>query len=135
MSFRDDGVTVLLADEREAPVLAAEVSAAGSPAAWYPGVAELLRQRPLSSVSVLVVVSRPLPKGILLAMLGRMSVEYPAMQKVVVVDGPPPLPVVEYLTACGVDVLWANAEGVGEEAGRLASTLRRIHERTRWVAA
>ena len=40
MSFRDDGVTVLLADEREAPVLAAEVSVAGGPAAaWYPSTA------------------------------------------------------------------------------------------------
>lgn len=136
MSFRNEGATVLLADEQEAPTLVAELTALGGEPAWYGSVSEMLRQRPLSSVSVLVVVNRPLPKGILLATLGRLSVEYPAMQKVVLVDGPPPLPVIEYLTACGVDVVWDDAEGTdGAADDRLAATVRRLHERTRWIAA
>jgi len=49
--------------------------------------------------------------------------------------GAPPLPIVEYLTACGVDLMWADAEGVGGATRELASTVRRLHERTRWIAA
>jgi hypothetical protein len=76
---------------------------------------------------------RPLPKGILLATLGRMSVEYPGMEKVAVLDGPPPLPIAEYLTACGVRLLW---DGTTEEGtDRLASIVDMLHERTGWIAS
>ena len=133
MSTRKDGSTVLLSDAEGAPGLAARLAARTGPAAWYPSVAEMVRRQPLSSISVLVLHFRPLPKGILLATLGRMSVEYPGMEKVAVLDGPPPLPIAEYLTACGVRLLW---DGTTEEGtDRLASIVDMLHERTRWIAS
>lgn len=135
MTARWQGSTVLLSDGKEAPTLAAELSARTGPAVWYASLSELLSERPLSSVSVLVIVFRPLPKGTLLATLGRLNVEFPAIQKVVLVDREPPLPIAEYLTACGADLVWDGGGGIGQEADHLASIVRRAHERTEWIAA
>jgi hypothetical protein len=135
LSAGTDGSTVLLSDEKDGPALAAELCARGGAATFYSSVAELLRQRPLSSVSVLIVVCRPLPKGILLATLGRMNLEYPAMQKVVLVEGPLPLPIAEYLTASGVAVVQSDAGESMRAAERLAPIIRRLDERTQWIAA
>jgi hypothetical protein len=130
-----DGSTVLLSDEQDGPALTAELCARVGTAEFYRNVAELLERRPLSSISVLIVVSRPLPKGILLATLGRMNLEYPAIQKVVLVEGLLPLPIAEYLTACGVAVVQCDAgEPVGA-AERLAPVIRQMDERTQWIAA
>ena len=111
--------------------MAAMLAARTGPAAWYSSLAEMMKRQPLSSVSVLILNFRPLPKGILLATLGRMSLEYPAIQKVAVLDGPPPLPIAEYLTACGVKLLWDGAT----EEDQLASVVNTLHERTRWIAS
>jgi len=128
-----EGSTVLLSDADEAPQLAAALAARTGPAAWYTSVGELLTKRPLSTVSVLVLHCHALPKGTLLATLGRMHVEYPGMQKVAVLDEPPPLPIAEYLTSCGVSLLWNG--GSEEGAERLASVVSQLHERTRWIAS
>ncbi len=133
MSTRNEGSTVLLSDAEEAPGMAARLADRTGPAAWYPSVAELVQRQPLSSISVLVLHFRPLPKGILLATLGRMSLEYPAMQKVALMDAPPPLPIAEYLTACGVTLLWDGATEEG--ADQLASVVNTLHEMTRWIAS
>jgi len=129
----NEGSTVLLSDAEGASGLAARLAARTGPAAWYSSVAEMVQRQPLSSIAVLVLLFRPLPKGILLATLGRMSLEYPAMQKVVVLEGPPPLPIAEYLTACGVRLMWDGATEDGTD--RLASVVNRLHERTRWIAS
>lgn len=133
MSTRKDGSTVLLSDAEGAPGLAARLAARTGPAAWYPSVAEMVQRQPLSSVSVLVLHFRPLPKGILLALLGRMSLEYPGMEKVAVLDAPPPLPIAEYLTACGVRLLWDGTSEAGTD--RLAAIVDKLHERTGWIAS
>lgn len=132
MSTRNPGSTVLLSNAEGAPGLARRLAARTGPAAWYPSLNELVRRQPLSTISVLVLHFRPLPKGVLLATLGRMNLEYPAMQKVAVLDGPPPLPIAEYLTACGVSLLCADATDDGTD--RLASVVHGLHERTRWIA-
>jgi hypothetical protein len=135
LSEGTDGSTVLLSDERYGPALAAELCARGGAAEFYRSVAELLERRSLSSVSVLIVASRPLPKGVLLATLGRMNVEYPAIQKVVLVEGPLPLPIAEYLTECGVLVVESDGSETVGAAERLAPVIRRLDERTHWIAA
>jgi hypothetical protein len=133
MRTRQEGSTVVVSDPKEAAEgLAAKVTHGGGPAACYASVAELVRDRPLSSISVLVLNFRPLPKGILLATLGRMSVEYPGMQKVAVLDRPLPLPIAEYLTSCGVDLLWNGSPDTGD---RLASAVDRMAERSPWLAS
>jgi hypothetical protein len=129
-----EGSTVLLSDaEGEAAQLAELLSARCAPATCYSSVAELVGTQPLSSISVLVLHFRPLPKGILLATIGRMNLEYPAMQKVAVLESTPPLLIAEYLTACGVDLLLDGATDDGAE--QLASVVNRLHERTRWIAS
>jgi hypothetical protein len=121
--------TVLLSDSATAPSLAARLA----PATWYSRVEDLVRAQPLSSVGVLVVDSPRQPLGMLLVMFGRMNVEYPAMQKVAVMDGPPPLPVAEYLTSCGVDLVWT---GSGEERiEQLAAVVNRMQKRSAWLTA
>ncbi|GMV06568.1 MAG: hypothetical protein AMXMBFR53_28440 [Gemmatimonadota bacterium] len=133
MQLQGDGSTVLLSDAQEAPTLAAMLAARTGPARWYSSVGEMVNTQPLSSISVLVLHFHPLPKGALLATLGRMSVEYPGMQKVAVLDEPPPLLIAEYLTACGVSLLWTG--GAEDGAERLASVVNQLHERTRWIAS
>ena len=102
------------------------------PAAWYPSVSDLLRERQLCSISVLVLRFTPLPKGVLLANLGRMNLEYPWIQKVMVIDGPLPLPITEYLTACGVDLLECEIRNQ-KDADRLATVVNRLQERNQWL--
>jgi hypothetical protein len=100
---------------------------------WYATLEELVKEQPLSSIAVLVADSRKMLMGTLLVTLGRLNVEYPRMQKVALMEGPPPLPVAGFLTACGVDLVW---EGSGEEkTERLTSIVEQMHERTPWVVA
>lgn len=125
--------TVLLSDTEGASPLANHLGADAEPTECYGSVAELLRQQPLSSIAVLVLHFHPLPKGSVLATLGRMNVEYPAIQKVAVLEASPPLPIAEYLTSCGVDIL---VDGTTEEiAGQLVEIVNRMRERTRWIAS
>jgi hypothetical protein len=134
VSKRSDGSTVLLSDaQEEAAQLAELLSARSKPATCYSSVAELVGTQPLSSISVLVLHFSPLPKGTLLATLGRMNLEYPAMQKVAVLNATPPLLIAEYLTACGVNLLLNGSTEEGVE--QLASVVNKLHERTRWIAS
>lgn len=126
---RNDRPVVLLSDTAAASTLAARLG----PATCYSRVEDLVREQPLSSVGVLVVDSAQQPLGTLLVMFGRMNVEFPMMQKVALMDGPPPLPIAEYLTACGVDLVWT---GSGDERiEQLAAVVSRMHERTSWLAS
>ncbi len=128
------GRMVVLSDSEPVPCVAESLMSSSSRSMeWYTTLEELLRARPLSSIAMLVVVSHPLPKGIVLMMLGRMALEYPAMQKAVVMDAAPPLPIAEYLTSCGVDMVWS--ESGKETIERLAAVIDEMHERSHWIAA
>ena len=128
-----EGSTVLLSDAKDAPTLAAILAARTGPATCYANVGELMRKQRLSTISILVLRCGSVPKGTLLATLGRMNVEYPGIQKVAVLDEPPPLPIAEYLASCGVSQLWNGNSAEG--AQRLASVVNQLHERTRWIAS
>jgi hypothetical protein len=88
--------------------LADRQASTGLSPTWYGSVEEFLDSQHLSSILLLVVRWERLPKGTLLLTLGRLAQEYPAMRKIVLMAGPPPLPIALYLTACGVDMIWAN---------------------------
>ncbi len=124
--------TVLLADSERAASLAARLAPPEEDLTWYTSLEDLVREQPLSSVSVLVLHSEQQPKGVMLAVLGRMNVEYPGMQKLAVIEGVPPLEIAEYLTACGV-VLFLT-EPTEERLDQLISVLNRMRERTGWIA-
>jgi hypothetical protein len=125
--------TVLLSDTEEAMMLATQLGTPGEGAVpRYSTLEELVSAQALSSIDVLVVDYRPMPKGALLATLGRLNLEYPRMQKVAVLEGPLPLQVAEYLTSCGVEIVTAESrEGAMD---RLVSVMDRVHERTGWIA-
>jgi len=127
-----EGSTVLLSDAEDAADLAAGLAQGSQPTDFYRSVADLVHDRGLSSISVLVMRFRPLPKGTLLANLAKMNLEFPWMQKLMVLDGPLPLPIVEYLTACGVDLIQYPVDDE-ESADRLASVVDRLQERTQWL--
>lgn len=131
MATREAEATVLLSDEEAASALAAKLEEVGGDVACYPSMEELVRARELGSIGVLVVHYRPTPKGTLLAALGRLSHEYPGMQKVAVMDPGVPLPIAEYLAACGVDFCWTA--GAEEGVDRLVGIVDNMHERTRWA--
>jgi len=127
---RNERSVVVLSESDAAPPLAARLATPTPPS--YGSVEDLLRDRPLSSIAVLVVQTRALPSAMLLVTLGRIGLEYPAMQKLVVMDGPPPLPVAGYLTACGVDLLWTGSGEAGTD--RLAVVVERMRDRRSWIA-
>jgi hypothetical protein len=128
-----EGCTVLLSDAEESPSLAAHLGEPDEgPVPMYRTLEELVTERPLSSIDVLVVHCHPTPKGVLLAKLGRLNLEYPRMQKVAVLDGPLPRPVAEYLTACGVDLVTGDTSETA--MGQLMAVMDRVHERTGWIA-
>ena len=129
MATREAEATVLLSDAEATSELVAMLEAAGEEVACYATLTDLVAERPLSSVGVLVLHYRPQPKGVLLASLGRLKHEYPGIQKVAVLDHPVPLPIAEYLTECGVDVFWSHEESTD----RLVGVVDDMHERTRWL--
>lgn len=133
MTTRTPNSTVVLSDAAAASFLAADLAAESGPAACYSSVSELVKKHPLSSISILVMYFQALPKGMLLAILGRMNVEYPAMQKVALLDEQPPLPIAEYLTACGVSLFWNAATPEGRQ--RLASVINNLHQGIPWIAS
>lgn len=133
MQSWNEGSTVLLSDAKDAPQLAALLAERVAPATCYASVGEMVTSQPLSTISVLVLRWGSAPKGTLLATLGRMNVEFPGMQKVAVLDEAPPLPIAEFLTSCGVSLLWNNNSEEGAE--KLASVVHQLHERTRWIAS
>jgi hypothetical protein len=78
-------------------------------------VEDLTRAVPLSSADTLVVQTTGQPKGDLLAALGRISVEYPALKKFAFMAAPPSLPVAVFLTSCGVQMSWPGREAANRE--------------------
>lgn len=135
----------MLALPRKETILLAEGAGGSKPPAspaWgVPGarrvgsVAELARLSLLPSVAVLVLDTRPVPSGRLLAALGRLNLEYPGIEKVALLSEDPPLEVVTYLTSCGVDILFEHTGDQGGPGGPLATAVARLKERARWNAS
>jgi hypothetical protein len=73
-------------------------------------VEDLKQALPLSSADALVVTTTTQLRGDLLAALGRISVEYPALKKFAVMAAPPSLPVAVFLGSCGVRMSWPGRE-------------------------
>ena len=129
---QDAGSVVLLSDSEAMPSLAERLARPGRRVACYDSLEDLVRDEPVSAIEVLVLQWREMPNGVLLAALGRMTVDHPGLQKVAVMDSAPPLPVASYLTACGVDLVWPGRSEDGPD--RLSTLVERIHEGTEWIA-
>lgn len=125
--------TVLLSGDERRATLAAALQREAEEPTCFSSLAELLGTQPLASIGVLVLHSKPVPRGMVLVTLGRLNLEYPWMQKVALLEGEPPLSVAEYLASCGVDIVLERTEEDGPAL--LAASLSRLRERTRWVVS
>ena len=90
---------------------------------WFTDLNDVIHEQSLGNVETLAVNMWPRPKGVMLATLGRINVEYPTMHKVVMVDTNAELPIRKFLAGCGVEVICADTK----EEGRAICT-RRIKE-------
>lgn len=124
---------VVLSDSEGVHLLTERLTPKAGSVAWYANVEDLIHAQSLSSIAVLVVHARPQPNGVLLATLGRMNVEYPAMQKVAVMEEAPSLSVARYMAACGVDLIWTGSQN--ESIDQLAAVVDRMYERTAWIVS
>ena len=127
--------TILLSERAGGADLPASTGGALQGARRVGSVAELARLSLLSSTAVLVLDSRSVPSGRLLAALGRLNLEHPGIEKVAVLSGDPPLQVVTYLTSCGVHILFEHTNDEGDPEGPLATVVARLKERARWSAS
>lgn len=126
------GPVVVLSEADDARAITARLQSSAGDVRWFANVEDLVQQQQLSSVSMLVFEAHAQPQGLLLVALGKMNLEYPAMQKVALLDEEPSLPVARYLTACGVDLICAPSDE--ERIDRLAVAVDRMQERTKWLS-
>jgi hypothetical protein len=96
-------------------------------------VDELVREESLSGLRVLVIWTEGLPKGRLLPLLAQLNLERPWVQKIALLQLPLPLVMAEYLTYCGVELIWSGS--VEERVEQLEVLINRGEERTRWLGA
>ena len=124
---------VVLSDSEGAQLLTERLTPKAGAVACYANVEDLIHGQSLASIAVLVVQAGPQPQGVLLATLGRMNVEYPAMQKVAVMKEAPSLPIARYMAACGVDLIWTGSQD--ESIDQLAAVVDRMYARTTWIVS
>ena len=118
---------VMLSDSEAGTSIATGLARRSCPVRCYYRLEDLVREQPLGSIPVLIFHLRKPPKGSLLGVIGRMALEFPAMQMVAITEVPLSLLVAEYLTACGVDLMWTEPRG--QDLDTLASVVGRMHER------
>ena len=132
MKVNDEaGLVALVADEHVPPSLRDRMVPRAARLISYPGVDELVKEECLGRLRVLVIWTEGVPRGRLLPLLARLNLERPWVQKIALLDGPPPLVVAEYLTYCGVEVIWTGT--IEERLEQVNELVNRSKERTRWL--
>jgi hypothetical protein len=93
----------------------------------YTRLEDLFGERDPGAIPVLVFHVRERPKGRVLEVIGRLAIEHPRVQMVVVTGSSLSLEMAEFLAGRGVDVVEAEpgVEGMDE----LREVLERMHER------
>ena len=127
------GATVLLSEDSSGAALARETSLRDGPVVARRSLKELLRDVPLARISVMLFHFPRPPKGVLLASIACLALESPGLQMAAIVEVPLSLPVVEFLTACGVDLI--PVEPDGPDPDRVADAVRRLRVRQAWSIA
>ncbi len=113
--------------------LAESITKQGLPAMRFGSLESLSHCDSLSSISVFVFRVGRERLGSLLIALGRLSLDYPGVRKLAVVDDGLSVVLAAYLSACSVDFL--NTCVDAPDADRVASTVRRIVEQRPWCLA
>lgn len=125
------GLVALVTDEHVPPAIRDRMLPRAARLFPYPAVDDLVKEECLGRLRVLVIWTEGVPHGRLLPLLARLNVERPWVQKIALLDGPPPLVVAEYLTYCGVEVIWTGS--VEERLEQVNVLVNRSEERTRWL--
>lgn len=132
MKVKDEaGFVALVADAQLPPALEARMRPRAARLLSYPSVEDLLQEQTLGRLRVLVIWTQGVPHGRLLPMLAKLNLERPWVQKIAMLEVPPPLVVAEYLTYCGVEVIWTGS--MEERVEQLNELVNRGEERTRWL--
>ena len=132
MKVKDEaGYVALVTDAHLPPSVAARMAPRAARLLSYPSVEALVREQSLGGLRVLVIWTQGVPKGRLLPLLARLNLEQPWVQKIAMLDVPPPLIVAEYLAYCGVELIWTGS--VDERVEHLNVLMNRNDERMRWL--
>ncbi len=110
--------------------LAESLASEGLPIVRFSSPAELSQSDRLSSIAVLVFGVHKGRLGSLLIALSRLSVEYPGMQKLAIVEGELSVTLATYLITCSVKLLEIYLDASGSE--RIVRAARRILEQRTW---
>jgi hypothetical protein len=120
-------VAVMLSDSKSGETVAEDLARRQFRIECYRRLDDLFREHAPATIPVLIFHQRERPKGRVLEVIGRLTVEHPAVQVVVVTEAPLSLEVTEYLAGHGVVVVRREADGVGGED--LPAVVTRMHER------
>jgi hypothetical protein len=122
--------TVLISEDAD-PVLEDCLSKCRAPVRRYETMEELLGSEALDGVDVLILRTRSQPRGVLLAWLAKIALDHPGMQKVVLMEGVPSLPLAKHLTACGFRIIHDDG---GKESRSLPGLVDQMTDRSGWMA-
>ncbi len=92
----------------------------------YGRVADLFGAKEPGSIPVLIFHVRERPKGRVLDVIGRMTIEYPRVPMMLLSEAPLSLEVAQYLAGHGVDVV---RMAPGGSTGDLPAAVTRMFER------
>jgi FixJ family two-component response regulator len=123
----NEPVAVLLSDAEAASSVAEDLARHDVEVHCYTRLEDLLDENAPDAISVLIVHLRERPKGRVLEVIGRLSIEHPRVQIVVITEAQISLTVAEYLAGRGVNVVRAPA-GAGEVED-LAGLVMQMYER------
>ena len=132
MSKQPDLVAILEAGPGD-DVLAESLARAGLPLVCFPSLEALSHSDRLSSIAVLVSRIGEVRFGSLLIALSRLSLEYPGLRKLAIVEGGLSVSLAAYLSACSVEFLDTYLDALGLE--RVVRSVRRILEQRTWCFA
>ncbi len=105
----------------------------GLPIVCFHDLEALIHSDRLSSIAVLIFRVSELRLGSLLIVLSRLSLEYPGLRKVAIVEEGISVILAAYLSACSVEFLETYLDTSGVE--RVVRSVRRILEQRTWCFA
>lgn len=123
----NERTAVMLSDAGVEPRVARDLAGMDVRVDCYTRLEDLFGERDPGAIPVLIFHLRERPRGRVLEVIGRLAIEHPRVQMVVVAGNPLPLEMAEFLAGRGVDVVESESgvEGVDE----LRELVARMHER------
>ncbi len=125
-------VAVMLSEAGAEDPVAGDLARAHVQVDCYGRVADLFGAKEPGSIPVLIFHVRERPRGRVLDVIGRMTIEYPRVPMMLLSEAPLSLEVAQYLAGHGVDVVRLENGATGEVP---AAVTRMFERRQRSLAA